>query len=228
MFKLLPIDIQEYIIHELVNNTTRGLFKRVSKHCLKLIQNRKNTQSKLSWRECCATADLAYWSICNLDMTPSTVCYFQILHYGIEYVQLAMSKGMQMTNTHSTIAAARGKLDVLKYIHEQGYNWDKHTTRAAAMNGHLDCLMYAHENGCEWNEETCSVAAEDGNIECLKYAHEHGCPWDAEVLKWASINLDSKCFSYAIKHGCQHDNESMEIMYNLSDSDCHKLYELFI
>ena len=75
-------------------------------------------------------------------------------------------------------AAGGGHLERLKYLHENGYPWDKWTCRAAAEGDHLECMKYLHENGCPWNEGTCRTAARGGHLECLKYLHENGCPWD--------------------------------------------------
>ena len=60
------------------------------------------------------------------------------------------------------IAAIKGHLGCLKYLHE---------------NGHLECLKYLHENGCTWNKDMCCIEAEkNGHLECLQYVRENGCP----------------------------------------------------
>ncbi len=56
-----------------------------------------------------------------------------------------------------SIAAQYGRLDCLRYAHENGCPWDETTCRYAAQYGHLDILRYAHENGCPWNESTCDM-----------------------------------------------------------------------
>ena len=67
--------------------------------------------------------------------------------------------------------ARGGKLDLIKFCHNNKYPWDEDTCLAAAENGHLDCLIYAHENGCPWTERICSIAAANGHLDCLLYAH---------------------------------------------------------
>jgi hypothetical protein len=44
------------------------------------------------------------------------------------------------------------------------------------MGGQIECLKYLHENGCQWDKWTCCFASKRGHLECLKYAHENGCP----------------------------------------------------
>jgi hypothetical protein len=51
-----------------------------------------------------------------------------------------------------------------------------HTFIIAASNGKLDCLKYTHENGSLWNTTTYSCAAYHGNLNCLKYLYENECP----------------------------------------------------
>ena len=59
----------------------------------------------------------------------------------------------------------------------------------AADNGHLNCLKYLHENGWQWNKYTCFRAASTGHLDCLKYAHENGCPCKHNIT---IITYDSK------------------------------------
>ena len=82
-------------------------------------------------------------------------------------------------------AVIKGRLNILKYLHNNGFRWGELTCAYAAEYGHLDCLKYLHENDCPWNKWTCLFAAEEGNLECLKYAHENGCLWDATCYKKA-------------------------------------------
>ena len=91
-----------------------------------------------------------------------------------------------------------GYLELLKYAHENGWEWDTgHTCWNAAENGHLECLKYCHENGCEWCEETCMSAAHNGHLECLKYAYENGCDWHVEEICYvAAKNNHFECLKY--------------------------------
>ena len=99
-------------------------------------------------------------------------------------------------------AAENGNLACLRYAHENGCDWDIFTCYTAAEFGHLDCLIYAHENGCPWNIVICRVAAINGHLDCLIYAHEKGCPWDKTTCGYAVKNGQIKCLKYAIDNGC--------------------------
>ena len=45
-----------------------------------------------------------------------------------------------------------------------------------AKNGYLNLMKYAHENGCDWNSYTTKYASKNGHLDCLKYARDNGCP----------------------------------------------------
>ena len=52
----------------------------------------------------------------------------------------------------------------------------------AAERGHLECLKYLHENGCPWTDLACSHAAVNDHLACLKYLHQNGCSLNADHL----------------------------------------------
>ena len=67
---------------------------------------------------------------------------------------------------------------ILKWLKENGCEWDESICDYAAEGGHLDVLKWLKENGCEWDESTCDYAAEGGHLEVLKWAIDNGCPCD--------------------------------------------------
>jgi hypothetical protein len=83
-------------------------------------------------------------------------------------------------------AAARGNLDVLKYLREtMNTPWDVATCAAAAWIGNLEILKWSRENGCPWDKRTCENAALNGHLELLKWARENGAPWDDQTGAFA-------------------------------------------
>ena len=72
-------------------------------------------------------------------------------------------------------AAARGDLDELKSIaarRELRPRWDEGTFLEAAKNGRVDCLRFLHEQGCDTGTDASIFAAEAGHVECLKFLLE--------------------------------------------------------
>jgi len=57
----------------------------------------------------------------------------------------------------------------------------------ASYNGKLEVLKYLHENGCPWNKKCCQYASHNRHLEVLKYLHENGCPWN-EKCKEMKLN----------------------------------------
>ena len=95
-------------------------------------------------------------------------------------ISWALEKCSENTKVRFCARMARnGRLDMLRFLCDEGCPWDRRTCFEAAYYGHLECLKYAHENGCPCNEFTCSYAARYGQLECLQYAHENGCPGSA-------------------------------------------------
>ena len=89
-------------------------------------------------------------------------------------------------------------LDVVKWLHLHGCEWNADVCASAAGYGLLDVLTYLHTHGCPWDVRTCTKSAENGHVECLQYAHEHGCPMPLEVAKGAALEEQFKTFQYCI------------------------------
>ena len=75
-------------------------------------------------------------------------------------------------------AAYGGQLDLIRWLAEGGFPWNKGTCVGAARGGHLDVLTYLHDHGCPWDQFTCEAAAEGGHLDVLRYARSHGCVVD--------------------------------------------------
>jgi hypothetical protein len=50
--------------------------------------------------------------------------------------------------------------------------WDEGTFLEAAKNGRVDCLRFLHEQGCDTGTNASILAAEAGHVECLKFLLE--------------------------------------------------------
>lgn len=73
-------------------------------------------------------------------------------------------------------ASYRGKLDILKYLHESGCKFTTACIDCAAYSS-TECIKYLHSIGCQWSKEACANAASAGSLERLKYLHENGCTY---------------------------------------------------
>ena len=62
--------------------------------------------------------------------------YFECFKYAHEY------GGCELPSCYTFYAARDGQLELLKYLHEQGCEWDPRAERAAEENNHQTCLEY--------------------------------------------------------------------------------------
>jgi len=104
---------------------------------------------------------------------------------------------------YTVIAADRGHLEVLKYLHENGCFWDSDACIYAAKGGHLKVLQYLHDNGCRWNIDACAYAAsKGGHVDVLKYLHENGCSWYYNTYSYAIEGGHLEVLKYLLDEGC--------------------------
>lgn len=80
--------------------------------------------------------------------------------------------------------------------------WNKRTCHNAARGKSLKCLKYLHDNGCEWDDIVTLISVQQGNLEMLKYAYENNCPLNPNCCKWAIIKGDLTILKYLVTNGC--------------------------
>ncbi len=88
--------------------------------------------------------------------------YHQYLHY-------------PFTARSMLIAAKRGNLNMMKWLHAKGCPWGNACANAAE-GGHLAVLQWARANGCKWDEYTGYMAASRGHLEVLQWVLANGDP----------------------------------------------------
>ena len=79
---------------------------------------------------------------------------------------------------HILLAASKGHLECLKYLHENKHEWHYDCTTFAAANGQLETLKYCVENGFNCDVNTAISAVFGGHLECLKYYIQTNHPLD--------------------------------------------------
>ena len=110
------------------------------------------------------------------------------------------------TNEHACeSAAAKGNLEILKYLHEEAEaEWYRSAASNAAANGHLHILEYLVERKYDkFDEYACRNAARNGHLECLKYLHEDvKAPWGEATVRSAHENNHPECLQYLLDNDC--------------------------
>ncbi|CAL6408715.1 unnamed protein product [Bathycoccus prasinos] len=102
-------------------------------------------------------------------------------------------------------AAENGRLEVLKYLHEEvNAPWDSRTASWAAESGHLHILEYLVERKYDqFDVLACTRAAKYGHLDCLKYLHETAkAPWDEDAICSAHEKNHPDCVQYLLDNDC--------------------------
>jgi len=68
-----------------------------------------------------------------------------------------------------------GQIDLLKFLHEQGYKWDTNVAVIAANSGHVECLEFLLSHGCPRSKAIGMSAAQSEDNACLEVATKYGC-----------------------------------------------------
>ena len=98
-------------------------------------------------------------------------------------ILLSKYKYKEYNNKVICFAAAFGYLEIIKYLHENGFKTKCNAMDCAAKYGHLDVLKYLHFN----NIGICTTramdwAAENGYLDVVEFLHynrSEGCTTDA-------------------------------------------------
>ena len=99
------------------------------------------------------------------------------LSYLLEEEHIYISKKWNKFNKYDVceMAAKNGWLDLLKWVRQNGCEWNSHVCSNAAHSGHLEVLKWARQNGCEWNRNVCMFASKNKHYEVLKWTKLNGC-----------------------------------------------------
>lgn len=100
------------------------------------------------------------------------------------------------------IAANNGNLNNMKWLKENGYQWNRWVFSEAAKNGNLQIMIWLKENGCPWCKDTFRSAALNGNLENMKWLLQNNCPWDEWTFVKAVENGNIKNIEWLLKNGC--------------------------
>lgn len=128
----------------------------------------------------------------------------------LEVLRWLKETGVVFRGKESYVAAARGHLEVLMRLHDEGEPpAAPGAFTEAAGGGHLEVLKWLHTTrGCVGDEETCAGAAQGGHLEVLKWLRENGCGWDAETFWRAAEAGDLQMLMWLSEHQCPWDSST--------------------
>mgnify|MGYP002639748647 CR=1 FL=1 len=135
----------------------------------------------------------------------------------------AFEHGCEWSKNTSVNIAMNGAVDKLKQVLAHNLPLGGAMSCAyAAQYDELETLKFLHENGCEWDSMTLIFAIRESNLDCLKYALSNGCPHvDTKIIEIGSVfprlgtnphviitdgqKKQFKCVKVAIEHGVPYD-----------------------
>jgi hypothetical protein len=123
----------------------------------------------------------------------------------LEIVKYCIANEYPVDEWACALAARNGRLECLKYLHEEAKApWDWRTALYAAENGHLHILEYLVERKYEHiHAGACRCAVRNGHLDCLKFLHETAkAPWDLCAVSEAYVQDEPECLQYLLDNDC--------------------------
>jgi len=118
--------------------------------------------------------------------TQYSLLWYTPVEYAAWTGNLASLKWLQRrfptTSKAFDTAAAMARLDILEWLHGQGYRGTSMAMDMAAQNGHLPCVIWLHRRGYNCTTSAMDFAAENNHIEVVKWLDANrteGCTTDA-------------------------------------------------
>lgn len=127
--------------------------------------------------------------------------------------------GLDMPFFSYNLAAAYGRMDIMKYSHIAGCQLDQVSACEHSVRGkNYDCLVYSHlnggqltpnlvpqivrlgcfksmsyalENGLNWTDDSCAQTAYSGNLDFVKFCQAKSCPWTVKN-SWDWFHVGSR------------------------------------
>ena len=195
-------------------------------HFLKLLKTGKMAPHSLGWFQwVCDTFEIrpgfTEWSWRRVKGTvyEGTLVNYAAYQGSIEILWWLMEeKGWELNEDTGKWAGRGGSVEVLEYLVDRVYEFDREVCNGAAIGGHLEALKFLRglDPPCPWDDEwICSIAAQGGHLDVLKWARDQDppCPWSRSL-----------CRDYASMCGHQHIVVWIDQQEDESDDEDIDLY----
>jgi hypothetical protein len=134
-------------------------------------------------------------------------------------IRLHTEVGCEVGNTGAEAlnwAARAGSAEALRWLRQQGCQYDNFVHFAAACSGHLNVLQFLHEDGHTTAHLTdshlpapCEEAALRGHLEVLRWLREHGWPWGDDIYQLAAYGGSVPVLMYMVEQGLVFSEQAM-------------------
>ena len=121
----------------------------------------------------------------------------------LDLLMWTIEEGVWLDRSNVMFDAAKGgSVEILNWLHNAGYPWDKSLAYIASEEGCLPVLIWASEHGCDLDRLVVYNAGKQGHLDILKWAREQGCPWHDEVPLATAKEGHWDVMKWAIANGC--------------------------
>ena len=97
-------------------------------------------------------------------------------------------RGQPWNESSCAFAASCGYLSILQWLRLQGCAWfDDMMCVMSADSGRVDVLKYVIDEGVPWHRALYHVAARKDHVDVMSWAFEQGCPWN-DAARRASMH----------------------------------------
>lgn len=157
--------------------------------------------------------DGLFWAIENgFPYSPLDICRSAITKGNIEMFtrfETELDNDTRLNDTEfCQVAADKGQLEMLIYLHKRGYQWnDKFIFQPAARSGHLHVLKWLHSIGYEFNYVVATLACNGLHRSTSVHSIQ------LEILKWC-IESDIEWR----EESCRHYAKDVPIIMDYLDS----------
>lgn len=107
----------------------------------------------------------------------------------LDVLVFLLQNGFEWTNEITATAAAYGRLDIIQYAHNNGLEIFECGCEDAARFGHLSILQFLHEKNYKFSKQMCDSAASAGRLDIVQFLVERNCPWDMQTVNDARMEV---------------------------------------
>lgn len=111
----------------------------------------------------------------------------------------------------SILAISSGKLEIVKYLFENGCIFSEIACYHAAYEGQLNILIYLRSVGFECDTFTFETAVCNGYFEIVKYLFENECPVNPTILDSAVLRCQNEISKYLYEKGFPLNKNALRI-----------------
>lgn len=104
-------------------------------------------------------------------------------------------------------AAESGNFQMLKFLHQNRFDWDVSTLSGAAISLSDDIIFWLRNKGLEWQPIVFTACAafdliDEHRFSFLQLLHDHGCPWDHHSMNAIVEKGTLEHLIWAREEGC--------------------------